>query len=41
MSKSKKDELFWGFLLVGLGVVFLLDKLDVMDDWLQGEVYGG
>ena len=31
MSKSKKDELFWGFLLVGLGVVFLLDKLDVMD----------
>ena len=31
MSKSKKDELFWGFLLVGLGVVLLLDKLDVMD----------
>ena len=31
MSKSKSGELFWGFLLISLGVVFLLDKLDIMD----------
>ncbi len=31
MSKSKSGELFWGVLLITLGVVFLLDKLDVMD----------
>jgi len=31
MSKSKSGELFWGFLLISLGVIFLLDKLDVMD----------
>ncbi len=31
MSKSKRGELFWGFLLISLGVIFLLDKLDVMD----------
>ncbi len=31
MSKSKSGELFWGFLLISLGVIFLLDKLDVME----------
>ncbi len=31
MSKTKNSDLFWGFLLVGLGVIFLLDKLDVID----------
>ena len=31
MNKSKSSELFWGFLLIALGVVFLLDKLDIMD----------
>ena len=31
MSKSKSSELFWGVLLITLGVVFLLAKLDIMD----------
>ena len=31
MSKSKSGELFCGFLLISLGVVFLLDKLDILD----------
>ena len=31
MSKAKSSELFWGVLLITLGVLFLLDKLDIMD----------
>ena len=31
MSKSKSGELSWGLLLISLGVIFLLDKLDIMD----------
>ncbi len=31
MSKSKGSELSWGFLLIALGVIFLLDKLDIID----------
>lgn len=31
MSKSKSRELFWGLLLISLGAIFLLDKLDIME----------
>ncbi len=40
MSKSKSNELFWGVLLITLGVVFLLDKLDIMGSVIFSEYFG-